>query len=124
MEKVIATIVIIVLTLGLISYAVIGQMGGFKDTSDQVNEEQNRLNMLLQDSSLVPASTVRYYIQNQKTMNYTVAVYDGPEQNVASEISKQMDSVGESAMFKMKKQYDDYGKISKVIFTLVSQAAG
>ena len=30
MEKVIASIVIIVLTLGLISYAVIGQMSGFR----------------------------------------------------------------------------------------------
>lgn len=123
MEKVIATIVIIVLTLGLISYAVIGQMGGFKDTSDQVNEEQNRLTMMLQDSSLVPASTVRYYLQNQRNMSYTVTVYSGTEHKEEQDITDDMGSVGESAMFRMEKEYDDYGKISTVTFTLVSQAA-
>ena len=53
MEKVIATIVIIVLTMGLISYAIIGQMGGFRDTADVVTEEESRLNIMLKDSTVV-----------------------------------------------------------------------
>ena len=62
MEKVIATIVIIVLTLGLISYAVIGQMGGFRDTADIVNEEPALLfSIVIAAKPSVPAIPVIVY---------------------------------------------------------------
>ena len=54
MEKVIATIVIIVLTLGLVSYAIVGQMGGFKDTSDLVTSDQGKLTAVVKDTDTVP----------------------------------------------------------------------
>lgn len=116
MEKVIATIVIIVLTLGLISYAVIGQMGGFRDTADIVNEEQGRLNLMVQNSSIVPLSTVKYYIKNADLLGYSVNVYDS--EGKTAEITV----FNESAMFQMEKRYNADGSVQAVNFTLASQA--
>ena len=74
MEKVIATIVIIVLTMGLISYAIVGQMGGFRDTADVVTEEESRLDTMLKDTSVVPLSTVRNYLNKSSAAGYEISV--------------------------------------------------
>lgn len=121
MEKVIATIVIIVLTMGLISYAIIGQMGGFKDTADAVTNESTRLDAMLNDSSIVPISTVRSYLIRGEVNDFIVNVYDGPEDGSYAEI-KDIGVCGENAMFNMKKIYDDYGKIETINFYLIPQA--
>lgn len=122
MEKVIATIVIIVLTMGLISYAIIGQMGGFRDTADTVTNESTRLDAMLNDSSIVPISTVRGYIGRSATNGYEVYVYDGADAAVNEEINDSINECGENAMFNMEKIYDEYGKIATINFYLISQA--
>lgn len=123
MEKVIATIVIIVLTMGLISYAIIGQMGGFRDTADTVTNESTRLDAMLNDSSIVPISTVRGYLGRSATNGYDVNVYDGDDSAADSLINDSINECGENAMFTMEKLYDDYGKIETINFYLISQAS-
>lgn len=123
MEKVIATIVIIVLTMGLISYAIIGQMGGFRDTADTVTNESTRLDAMLNDSSIVPISTVRSYIARGELNEFKVHVYDGPADEQPEKIEEDIKSCGENAMFNMEKIYDDYGKIVTINFYLIRQAA-
>jgi len=123
MEKVIATIVIIVLTMGLISYAIIGQMGGFRDTADTVTNESTRLDAMLNDSSILPISTVRGYMGRSVTNGFDVYVYDGADATVDAEINDSIDECGENAMFNMEKIYDEYGKIETINFYLISQAS-
>lgn len=120
MEKVIATIVIIVLTMGLISYAIIGQMGGFKDTADTVTNESTRLDAMLNDSTIVPISTVRSYVARGAVNDFEVNVYSSEDDS--SPISD-VSECGENAIFNMEKIYDDYGKIEEINFYLISQAA-
>ena len=117
MEKVIATIVIIVLTMGLISYAIIGQMGGFRDTADVVTEEESRLDMMLKDSSVVPLSTVRNYINKSSAGGYTITV-DGEIVRTTAELTDYNDNT----LFTMSKTYDEYGKISEISFILKDQS--
>lgn len=117
MEKVIATIVIIVLTMGLISYAIVGQMGGFRDNADVVTEEQSRLETMIKDSSVVPLSTVRNYINKSTSANYRVSV-DGKIVSSTDELVNYNDNT----LFTMSKTYDEYGKISRVSFSLKNQS--
>lgn len=118
MEKVIATIVIIVLTMGLISYAIIGQMGGFRDTADTVTNESNRLDAMLNDSSVVPISTVRSYIARGSVNDFTVNAYSSTDD---TDPITNIEECGENAMFRMEKIYDVYGKIDTINFYLISQ---
>ena len=114
MEKIIATIVIIVLTLGLISYAIIGQVGGFKDTADRVTEEQTKLNLLLNDASLVTRKTVEYYIKNADSLDVEVTISGktGPAQ------LSYLEGIGDSALFRMAKVYGSTGTLKEISFTL------
>lgn len=117
MEKVIATIVIIVLTMGLISYAIVGQMGGFRDNADVVTEEQSRLDTMIKDSSVVPLSTVRNYINKSSAAGYEISV-DGESVSSTNDLSEYNDNT----LFTMSKTYDEYGKITLVSFTLKNQS--
>ena len=117
MEKVIATIVIIVLTMGLISYAIVGQMGGFRDTADVVTEEESRLDTMLKDSSVVPLSTVRNYLNKSSAAGYEITV-DG-ETIISSE---DLSDYNDNTLFKMSKTYDEYGKITEIDFVLKNQS--
>ena len=117
MEKVIATIVIIVLTMGLISYAIVGQMGGFRDNADVVTEEQSRLDTMIKDSSVVPLSTVRNYINKSSAAGYEISV-DGEPVSSTNDLSEYNDNT----LFTMSKTYDEYGKITLVSFTLKNQS--
>lgn len=117
MEKVIATIVIIVLTMGLISYAIIGQMGGFRDTADVVTEEESRLDTMLKDSTVVPLSTVKNYVNKSSSGGYSVNV-DGEMVTKTSDLTEYNDNT----LFTMSKSYDEYGKITSISFTLKDQS--
>ena len=117
MEKVIATIVIIVLTMGLISYAIIGQMGGFRDTADVVTEEGNRLDMMLKDSTVVPLSTVKNYINKSSAGGYTVTVDEATVDSTAD-----LSAYNDNTLFTMSKTYDEYGKVSSISFVLKDQS--
>lgn len=118
MEKVIASIVIIVLTLGLISYAVIGQMSGFRDTSDIVSADQTRLNMMINDSSLVSKNTVKYYIKNAALLGIKVYLDDSQQEATMDD----MENISESALYRMTKTYKEDGSLKEVLFVLESQA--
>jgi len=118
MEKVIASIVIIVLTLGLISYAVIGQMSGFRDTSDIVSADQTRLNMMINDSSLVSKNTVKYYIKNAALLGIKVYLDDSQQEATMDDIDK----VSDTALYRMTKTYKEDGSLKEILFVIESQA--
>lgn len=130
MEKVIATIVIIVLTLGLVSYAIVGQMGGFKDTSDLVTSDQGKLTAVVKDTDIVPGNTVRNYTKNAKLLDYAVSVmhdeisgeYNNGK-NTAIELDEMLEFIEEQGLYEMTKTYGDDGSVSLVAFELVSLAS-
>lgn len=108
MEKVIATIVIIVLTLGLISYAIIGQIGGFKDASDTVTSEQAKLNAVINRSDVVPGSGAKNYVRQGSIIGYEVYLDSNSEQNLltTANISEKID---EGGLYGVTKVYEGTG---------------
>lgn len=62
MEKIIETVIGIILVLGLIAYAILGQVSGVKDTGDKAQVEQAKINQMLSSSDIVTGATVRNYI--------------------------------------------------------------
>lgn len=92
-------------------------MGGFRDTADVVTEEESRLDTMLKDSSVVPLSTVKNYINKSTSGGYTVNI-DGKQVNKTSNLAEYNDNT----LFTMSKTYDEYGKISVISFTLKDQS--
>ena len=131
MEKVIATIVIIVLTLGLVSYAIVGQMGGFKDTSDLVTADQGKLTAVVKDTDTVPGNTVKNYAKNAKLLAYEVSVTHGEGlagqynsgKNIDIDLDEMLDFIEEQGIYKMVKTYGADGSVSAVAFDLISLAS-
>ena len=104
MEKVIATVVIIVLTLGLISYAVIGHMNSFKDTSDTVTTEQGKLKIVLENTDVVPGSTVKNYVRQSGLVGYGVYKDSKTDANKLN-ADNFAANVDESALYSVEKHY-------------------
>jgi len=133
MEKVIATIVIIVLTLGLISYAIIGQIGGVKDTADQINNNQAKLSAVIKDTSVVPGSTVESYMKNAKISKSIINICDSTSKIIVSfgivnslatqsftydQIDEAIELIEETSLYKMTKEFKNDGSINVVNFVL------
>lgn len=111
MEKIIATVVGIILVLGLIAYAILGQADGVKNTGDKANVEQQKISLMLQDPNIVTGNTVKSYSRQLKE-KVSVCDKDGSK---TIEIS----NVKDGALFSMKKTYDANGDLSEVEFTQV-----
>lgn len=112
MDKIIATVVVIVLTLGLISYAIIGQIGGVKDAGDQVSSEQNRLNIMMSNPDIVSGSTVKEHQGNALIKGFTVSL-----QNEKGEVL--IGEINDKSLFVMKKTILPNGKLTNIDFKLV-----
>ncbi|MCD5410114.1 MAG: hypothetical protein LRZ93_00460 [Clostridiales bacterium] len=112
MDKAIATIVGIVLVLGLIGYAILGQVAGAKDIGDQAAMEQHKVKLMLQDPSIVTGNTLKGYELSLGIENINVFKHDG---TTVIEI----DMVKEGALFEMTKEYDANGILSEVTFIQV-----
>ncbi|MBQ3847842.1 MAG: hypothetical protein II748_03200 [Clostridia bacterium] len=111
MEKVIATIVIIVLTLGLISYAIIGQIGGFKDASDSVTTEQAKLNAVLNESDVISGQGAKNYVRQGVIIGYEV--YLGSQSNDNLVTTSNLDTkLDEGGLYKVTKFYESAGSTS------------
>ena len=110
MEKIIATIVGIILVLGLIAYSILDQVAGVKDTGDRASIEQRKINMMLQESDIVTGLKVRDY--NARGINTTIFEIDG-------ETSMSSTQVRDGGLFRMEKSYDVNGDLSDVAFTQV-----
>ena len=118
MEKVIATVVIIVLTLGLISYAIIGQMGGFKDTSDAVTVEQAKLSAVMENSDLVTGSSVKNYIKQGEVLGYEVYMTSNDAQNEIT-WNNYSSKIEESALYSIEKIFKT-GTASSIDYIIVT----
>jgi hypothetical protein len=99
--QIIAMVVSIVLVLGLIAYAILGQVAGTKATADKAGVDQNKINLMLQDSTVVTAETVKYQMNNHPT-TLAVAVQDTVGTAIALSTS-----ISDSALFRITSKTND-----------------
>jgi len=111
MDKIIATVIGIILVLGLIAYAVLGQVEGAKKSGDKAALEQEKINMMLENPNLVNGSKVKDYAEKASASGYTVTVKD------PSGTAMDKDSVTDGGLFEMKKTYKADGSLGTVEFT-------
>lgn len=113
MEKIIATVLGIVIVLGLISYAILGQAAGIRDLGDNAKLEQKKISLMIKDANIVTGGTVLDYV-NQGGSGLNIYIY---QSNNTTEI--QPANVIESAIFKMRKTYNPSGEVTAITFTQV-----
>ncbi|MCD5413532.1 MAG: hypothetical protein LR001_00795 [Clostridiales bacterium] len=111
MDKAIATIVGIVLVLGLIGYAILGQVAGAKDVGDQAAIEQHKVKLMLQNPDIVTGNTLKGY---NKMEGITISIFQA---NNTTAI--QIKNVKDGALFSMVKTYNANGDLSNIRFTQV-----
>ena len=109
MDKAIATIVGIVLVLGLIGYALLGQVSGAKDMGDLAAMEQHKVTQMLQNQNIVTGTTVKNYSHAGVTV--VVTSQDGN--------SMTLTEVVDGALFEMSKSYNANGDLQAVMFKQV-----
>ncbi|MBM7613601.1 hypothetical protein [Alkaliphilus hydrothermalis] len=109
MDKAIATIVGIVLVLGLIGYAILGQVSGAKDMGDLAAMEQHKVTQMLQNQNIVTGTTVKNYSHAGVTVSIT------NKGGTSMTLSQVMDG----ALFEMNKTYNANGELQAVLFTQV-----
>ncbi|MBN4051002.1 MAG: hypothetical protein COA82_04595 [Alkaliphilus sp.] len=115
MDKAIATIVGIVLVLGLIGYAILGQVAGAKEIGDQAAMEQHKIKLMLNDPSIVTGNTLKWYVQSLGASNIKVDYFgDGKE------LGEDITAVKGDALFTMVKKYNANGELSGADFTQVN----
>lgn len=112
---IIAMVVSIILVLGLIAYTVLGQVAGAKDTGDRAQLEQDKINQMLQDPSIVTGNVVENYFNQRNQGGYTVTITLANGATTSS-----MSDVSDGALFKEAKTYNANGKLGTIAFTQVN----
>ncbi|NLN03613.1 MAG: hypothetical protein GX166_02155 [Clostridiaceae bacterium] len=132
MEKVIALCVILVITVGLIGYALFQVDSQYKDISDNIGSDASALNMRVKDGSIIGKEEVLRYFNNMDKLGYefvyasNMANYFAlPNKDSAINkeakrlIAKDIESLSSRAMFKLNKQTGHDGKVVRVEVTMI-----
>lgn len=120
--EVIAIVVSIILVLGLISYALIGQVAAAKEMGDKSQAEQQKLAQMLQDPNLASGSMVMYYIRQVKgggaSFDVTYVNLGGDAAGVTIDSAEDAfpSDIKDSSIYAMSKEYDASGNLSKIKF--------
>jgi len=112
---IIATVVTIILVLGLIAYAVLSQVAGVKDTGDKAQIEQQKINQMVQDPNTVTGNVVKNYYSKRSQLNITVYVRN----TMGYSVSDVMSTVKDNGLYKMSKTYNTNGELATVSFDQV-----
>ncbi len=103
MDKVIATVVILVVVLGLIAYAIFGQVEGVKRSGDTASNEQQKMEMMMKDSNIISASAVRNYINQLGAASVVITNVDGTT------------AIKDSSIYKItNREYNGDGSLKKI----------
>lgn len=104
MKNVMAWIIGITLTLGMIAFGVLTQVAGARDIGEKGSIEQTKVSMMITDNNTVTGNTVKNYIKQD---DFEVKVDDK-----TADASK----VADGALYKMYKSYNKDGVLEKVEF--------
>ncbi len=112
MNNAIAIIIAIVLTLALIATGVVKLVTGGNDLGDQAAKDQEKLKILLQDANTVTGNIVKSY--NSRS-DLTVTAF---QSNGTTAITT-IDSIHDTALFKMTKTFDENGQLTSIKFVQI-----
>lgn len=108
MDKIIATIIVLIVVIGLIAYAILPQAEGVKEIGDEGLKSQKKITQLLEDPNKVTGATAQTYV-GRSGVSVTL---DGKNVSDANEFST-------SGVYQMEKTYKKDGSLSEVSFTVV-----
>lgn len=111
MKTVLAVLVLLVITLGLIAGPVNEQTAGIRNTGDQGQIEMNKVNLIANNSSYVTGNIVKSEYNQYGSSVVTIRDIDGDALSVSN--------VLESAVFDKSVHYDENGQVSSIIFNQV-----
>ncbi|HEX2926044.1 MAG TPA: hypothetical protein VHP38_07290 [Ruminiclostridium sp.] len=108
---IIAMIVGIILVLGLVAYAVLGQVAGAKDTGDKAQIEQDKINRMLENPNIVTGNIIKNYVQS----NVAVTV------NTVAITTTNISTIVDGSLYEITgKHTNDDGRLSSIVCTKVS----
>ncbi len=110
--EIIAIVVSIVLVLGLIAYAILGQVAGTKSAADKASNDQNIVNRMLQEGDVVTGSIVKNNYLGNPVQGITVTVCQSDGTTVIGS-----SAITDTMLFKMTKTYTN-GAVTAIKFTL------
>jgi hypothetical protein len=117
--SIIALLITIILVLGLISYSVLGQVEGVKDTGDKASIEQQKINLMLQDPNVVTGNTIKSYI-GQAGTSLTVRIKNSSDIDfVVYNTVPANPNINDGGLYNMLKNYNSNGTLSQVSFTQI-----
>jgi len=105
-----------VVAMGLFSYTIMSQSASVKESGDKVLREQNKINLLLDNSDYVTGKVAVDYFERLGAGNVTIYQSDG-----ATEIDAPL--VDAQAIFSFAPGYGEGGKIETAEFTRVDLGA-
>ena len=114
---IIATVVSVILVLGLIAYAVLGQVAGAKDVGDKGQIEQQKIIQLIQDQNTVTGNTVKSYISQAIVVGSILEVVyansgEGSETVNAGDFMPT--DIKDGAIYSITKEYNANGELIEV----------
>ncbi len=112
MDKIIATVIVLIIVLGLIAFAILPQQEGVKQMGEKGTTEQQKLIQMVNDPNRVMGSTIRSYL-NQPGIKVTIGGSGGFDVN----------KISDSQVYTMKKTYKTDGSIDTVDFTIVDMGS-
>jgi len=107
MDKIIATVIILIIVLGLIAFAILPQQEGIKQMGEKGTTEQQKLMQMVNDPNVVSVTTVTSY----RAQGIPVKI-DGDAAKASND----------AQMYRMKKEYNTDGSIKSVEFTTINMA--
>lgn len=121
---IIAVLATTVMVLGLVSYTILGQVAAAKETGDKVECEQQKLNMLLQNSNYVSGNAVKGYMiqatSASSMLTVIVQTYEGavlglPRTYTAGGVPD-TDEIADSSIYVEDRSYDASGHLCSISF--------
>ncbi|HEY9061256.1 MAG TPA: hypothetical protein VIO64_12250 [Pseudobacteroides sp.] len=112
MDKIIATVIVLIIVLGLIAFAILPQQEGVKQMGEKGTTEQQKLIQMVNDPNRVMGSAIRSYL-NQPGVKVTIG----------GSASFDVNTIMDSQVYTMKKTYKTDGSIDTVDFTIVNMGS-
>ncbi|MTI48728.1 hypothetical protein [Sporosalibacterium faouarense] len=108
MKTVLAVLILLVITLGLIAGPINEQTAGIRDAGDQGKIEMNKVNLIAKNSSYVTGNIVMSDYNHYGSSRITIYDTDGDEMSSSD--------VLERAVFDKSIHYDENGEVQFIIF--------
>lgn len=135
MDKIIALCITVVLTIGLIGYAIVTAQRQYSYTSDSIGMFNRDINMRLQDEDIIGKDEALRYIRNRNILEYDLryvgkgktATLKHNDNTIWAEydlkaVLNDLDKLTSMAMFRVNQIKDTDGKVSKIVLEFIEKS--